>query len=323
MNITSSTSFPHDGAGRSWGIAKSIVFLFCFSASVRHSHALRRQQHPCRSLAQHSILSLRGGSNYYNPNSNEHEVWLRQQQTTLQNSNEHEVWLQQQQTTNSIFPTKETIFYRIQQYMTNLHQISPSLFWTAISCMIVFVLWQIPPMEPFLLEMFLCNRSNLIQTAGASLVLSAVSHKSFYHLLVNLVTLVRIGPTVAQNIITRQPLWPFLLGSAMASNALFIGGRRAGSCMGLSGVTMSLIAVQAMAFPKRVFSIVVGVLLVVSFAGSFLRRSRIAHLTHLGGLLFGVLYYELFINSNRQQQWRWMRRQWRWMSRKGKGRRIR
>jgi membrane associated rhomboid family serine protease len=245
--------------------------------------------------------------NYVQPSANEHEVWLQQQQQQQQHQQP------QHQTT---YGNNDSLSTRTQQYMTNLHQTSPSLFWTTISCIAVFVAWQIPSLAPLLHKLFLCNRSTLRSTGGASLILSAISHNSFYHVLVNLFTLLHIGPTVQQALCNnnkkqQQPIWPLLLGSAVAGNSLFVGARPLGSCMGLSGVTMSLIAVNARLYPQRVFGIVVGVfpvrlpaehmlqiLLIGSLVGSFAKGSRIAHLAHLGGLLFGILYHELYLNNN-------------------------
>ncbi len=90
--------------------------------------------------------------------------------------------------------------------------------------------------------------------------------------------------------------------------------------MGLSGVTMSLIAINARLHPQRVFGIVVGVfpvrlpaehmlqiLLIGSLVGSFSQGLRIAHLAHLGGLLFGMLYYKLYLN-NAARKWSFPRK---------------
>ena len=311
---------PSYGVGRSRG-ATFIVFLLCLSASFRRTEALRGRHDPFSTLTRHCFLSLRGGNSYDGKSTIEHNPSYSGYASPT--NNEHTAWLQEQQRQQFHLNTKsfeirrknDTILDRIQQSMASLHQSSPSLFWTTVSCIFVFMLWQSPQMQPFLVKTFVCNSSNLKQTGGASLILSAFSHASFYHLLVNLVTLFHIGPTVAQSILLRhgRSMWTLILGSAMASNAFFIGWRRAGSCMGLSGVTMSLIAIQARAFPKRVFRMVVGVfpvslpadhilqiLLLVSFVGSFTTRSRIAHLTHLGGLLFGLLYYEILIQKGRR-----------------------
>eukprot|EP00980_Cylindrotheca_fusiformis_P016150 scaffold4805_cov136-Cylindrotheca_fusiformis.AAC.5 len=175
-----------------------------------------------------------------------------------------------------------------------------------------FVLWQIPSMQPALSKLCVCNRSSVVEAAGIPLILAALSHKSLYHLVANMVTLVRIAPGVGSDI--KQPLWPLFLGSALFSHALWVALERSGSCLGLSGVTMSVIAVQARLHPRRGYHIyldggvplslpagrVLPLLLAGSLVLSFVRNSKIAHLAHLGGLLFGVLYYELHVNKKRR-----------------------
>jgi membrane associated rhomboid family serine protease len=230
--------------------------------------------------------------------SSEHEEWLRQQQ-------------QQEFTVSTMSGNKNegSILDWAKHYLQDLRRLSPTLFWTTISCVSVFILWGMPLDAPFLAKLLVCSRDNVVATKGLSLLLPAVSHISFRHLLVNLVTLLRIGPSVRQEVLsTTTAIWPLLLGSAVASNALFLVKPGGGACLGLSGVTMSLIAVLASSFPNRMFGIVVGVipvrlparhilqvLLLVSALGSFAKRSQIAHLTHLGGLLYGIMYHEIMI----------------------------
>jgi membrane associated rhomboid family serine protease len=237
--------------------------------------------------------------------------------------NEHEAWLREQRQQSELMTgapdafrrsiKNESIFTRATRYMNTLQKTSPSIFWTASSCVGIFILWQIPTFRPLLLRLCVCNRSSVVQAAGLPLILAALSHASLYHLLGNMVTLLAIAPGVARDI--ARPVWPLLLGSAMFSNALWVTLRRSGSCLGLSGVTMSVIAVQARAVPERVYRIflagvfpislpanqILQILLLVSLVGSFVNNSRIAHLTHLGGLLFGVLYYELHVNKARRR----------------------
>lgn len=83
--------------------------------------------------------------------------------------------------------------------------------------------------------------------------------------------------------------------------------------MGLSGVTLAFLALQARLTPEREFALaLMGILpvrmpaqvaliclLVWSLIGSFARKSRVAHVAHLGGLLFGMGYYELWMRRNK------------------------
>jgi membrane associated rhomboid family serine protease len=103
------------------------------------------------------------------------------------------------------------------------------------------------------------------------------------------------------------PLWPLLLGSSLFTNSLFVAVRQTKTCLGLSGVVMALMAYyyggtvdarQPIQFwiggilpvsipPRQLICILCG----VSLVGSFSTKSTIAHLVHLGGLMFGLLYY--------------------------------
>jgi membrane associated rhomboid family serine protease len=297
----------------------SLWFVQCLRVPRRRTAASEHNFSSSRVLQE-----LRGGNLNYNRNqhielnpqyeskspspsppvhTNEHQEWLRLQlQQQLQIQQPQNTHAFQRQVAN------ESIFSRMRQYMINLKKASPSVFWTALSCIGIFILWQIPLAIPLLLKSCVCSRSNIIQAAGLPLFLAAISHASLYHLLANLFTLCSIAPGVYS--VTKSPLWPLLLGSAVFSNAVFVGLRRSGSCLGLSGVTMSVIAVQARGVPNRVYSFLLGgilpislpanqilqALLAVSLVGSFMRNSRIAHLVHLAGLIFGVLYYELYVN---------------------------
>jgi membrane associated rhomboid family serine protease len=278
------------------------------------------------------------------PRLNEHEAWLQEQQ---QHQN-----LQQQQSSSFTFGlgNKDTsLIERIQNYFVSLHQISPSLCWTTLVCMGVFGMWQTPrftrrPPNSILSSYFVNSHQNIKKTLGLSLVLPAFSHISPYHLLVNLLSLSHLGPSV-RGLLQQQSqqrlhafrrqsqwksdMWPLLLSSSAFSNAvfLFLQGRGASS-LGLSGVTMSLLAIQARAFPNHQYGIVLGVipvsfqakyllqiLLVASLVGSLFsasssfrwgRRGRggsqIAHGAHFGGLVYGILYYELVILGLTPQQ---------------------
>lgn len=272
------------------------------------------------------LRKLRGGYRYYNQNQpieinpdyihykppppggamDEHEEWLRQQnEFPSQTMTGFQNFQLPQQKQNSVLED-------LKQYIASVHRASPCVVWTAFSCIVIFILWQIPSIRPSMIQNFVCSRFSIRNTMGVSLILSALSHQSLYHLLLNLVTLLGIGPGVAQNV--TKPIWPLFLGSAISSNILFTGLRRHGSSIGLSGVTMSIIAVQAQAAPTRLYQFLLAgivpiklqaknmlyVLLGVSFLGSFVHDSKIAHLVHLGGLLFGMLYYELLLVKSRK-----------------------
>ena len=263
-----------------------------------------------------SALSIRGGKlnpNRVPPGPNPHQVWLETQQTYDDQSFVTYENVGRPQSPSASPSARD----RFVNYVSQLHQTSPSLSISALACIVVFVLWQIPPLEPLLRNLFTCSRQNLRRGRLPSVLLSAISHASLKHLAVNLLTLLTAGPAVQQSLSTsRWPLWPLLVGAAMAGSTMFLAfGGQHGSCLGLSGVTLSLVAMQARIFPNRQLGLVIGVipvrlqaeyilwgLLAWSVFGSFLsRQDGVAHLTHLGGLLFGMAYCELWRNRRTWQ----------------------
>ena len=224
---------------------------------------------------------------------------------------QHNLWVENESYGAPLQNTKDTsIWQTISDYTKRLHQTSPTLSFVSMVCIAIFVLWQIPPCQRILSNHFVCSWSNLPRRPH-SLLLSAVSHSSVMHLLMNLMAFTSFGPPLRQTLkATNWPLWPLVVGAAMSGSMVFlIKGR--GACLGLSGVTLAFLALQAKLFPDRQLGTVLGVflvkvpahlalklLLIVSALGSLDRSSSVAHLAHLGGLLYGMAYYELWLRRN-------------------------
>jgi membrane associated rhomboid family serine protease len=339
IKTTTSTMILDCHAGSMHQRCLSFFFAMALLCSFRVPSAFGSLAPPPRTITITTIttttirsaLSLRGGksSNDNNPiELNPH--WVPPGRG---GSNPHQVWLETQQTYNDqSFVTYENVGLeppsqsspassardRFVNHVTQFHQTSPSLSVCAWSCLAISILWQIPACEPFLRNWFICSRQNVgTFHRFPSVLLSTISHASLKHLAVNIFALVTAGPVVQRSLsTTRWPLWPMLVGAGMAGSTMFLtfGGRH-GSCLGLSGVTLALVAMQARIFPTRQLGLVIGVipvklpaeyllwgLLTWSLLGSFVSRpdDGIAHLTHLGGLLFGMAYYELWRN---RRQW--------------------
>jgi membrane associated rhomboid family serine protease len=223
------------------------------------------------------------------------------------------------------------------QYARNLYNTNPALAKLAVSCFVVFSFWQIPTMTLFLNKYFVCSRRNLMQGRWLSLLLSAISHSDLWHLIFNLAALLSLGPEV-QLVLGRQlqmqlfgrhyissklAIWLLVVGAALSGSVayLLLGEIRSvgGGCLGLSAVTMSLLSFYAKSCPERILHIrlagivplrlpayqllqcvylwsIVGCLVTIC---SPQRSDGIAHSAHLGGLTFGMVYYELIINRVR------------------------
>lgn len=140
--------------------------------------------------------------------------------------------------------------------------------------------------------------------------LSAISHSSLVHMLLNLYGLFTFGPSVRQTIAPAGlPIWPFVVGACIISSAFFLALSPYGGCLGLSGVTLAMLAFYARANPSNVLGFMVGFIpirmpaeyaltgiFVMSLLGVLTKGSKdgVAHATHIGGIVFGVSYFELF-----------------------------
>jgi rhomboid-like protein len=116
------------------------------------------------------------------------------------------------------------------------------------------------------------------------------------------------------NILAAQSveLWPFVVSAALFSSMTFLAldRRGMGSCIGLSGVTLALLAFDSLVYPSKELRMIVSfipvqlpayylflglfgfsVLGVLGLVGG---RTNVAHSTHLGGLVFGYSFHEAF-----------------------------
>lgn len=212
----------------------------------------------------------------------------------------------QQQRYHVEIPKQTSVLDQVKQYIFQLHDLSPTLSIGSASCIFIWILWQRPQCLHFLQRNFVCSRYNLRKGRHYTTLTSAVSHASFTHLLVNLFAYLSFGPTLVQ---TLSSLWPLVVGAALFSSQLYlVFSKNGGGCMGLSGVTLAFLAVFARMYPQRELGVMfMGIipvrmqaqvallaLLVWSVVGSMLRIGNVAHAAHLGGLLFGMGYYELW-----------------------------
>jgi membrane associated rhomboid family serine protease len=122
-------------------------------------------------------------------------------------------------------------------------------------------------------------------------------------------------------------MWLLVLGAALSGSIAYLlwndlcgTGGSAGGCLGLSSVTMSMLSIYASAYPDRILQFRVGgsipvrlpahQILLLAFVGSIVgclfpvifkskRNDGISHSGHLGGLIFGVVYYDIAIMNRR------------------------
>lgn len=204
----------------------------------------------------------------------------------------------------------------IREYFASLHEFSPTLSYGTYASLILFVLWQFSTSaqaSKVLQNHFVCSRRNIRQRRYHTLLTSAFSHASFHHLAVNLYAFLTFGPSVARVLASQSmELWPFVLSAALFGSLTFltVDRRGMGSCIGLSGVTLALLAFDSLIYPSKELRMIVSFIpihlpayyLYLGLLGfSFLGvlglvggRSNVSHSTHLGGLIFGHGFYEAF-----------------------------
>ncbi|GAX25124.1 rhomboid-like protein [Fistulifera solaris] len=213
----------------------------------------------------------------------------------------------------------------VTHYVRQLYAQSPSICLTFMLSIAVFVAWQIPSAQPFLQRHFFCSIFNIEQRRYHTLLLASVSHKGFYHLLVNCMSLLSVGPSVRQAL-APNPVWPLLLGASLSGSGMFLimnhvtqsfsGG------LGLSDVTCALIAFWARLYPERTLQFRLGPIPVTMMAKKAVYAlvawslaatlypvislgDSVGHSAHLGGLLFGYFYYDWFSQQcKRRHKWK-------------------
>ena len=199
----------------------------------------------------------------------------------------------------------------IVQFLDQLQKESLPIYVSLLSSLSIFVAWQLPPLQKLLGQHFVCSRRNLSAGRVGALFLSCISHAGIMHLLVNMVALLSFGPQVNAVLQSRSqwPLWQFMLGASLTGSLFYLLlDRHQGGCMGLSGVTLALVAISSRFNPKQTLRFFLGpipvrmtaeqallVLTAWSIVGILVpSRSGVAHSAHLGGLVFGCAYYELW-----------------------------
>ena len=207
----------------------------------------------------------------------------------------------------------EPLIQVIHNYLTELNKFSPSLFNGLAASLILFFMWQLPTyyVTKILQNHFVCSHYNVWRKKRLYvLITSAFSHASFYHLAVNMYAYIMFGRSV-KPVLKRNgvELWVFVLFAAIFGNLVFLAfdTKQQGSCIGLSGVTLAMLAFDSLVYPTKELRMIVSFipitlpayylyigLLGLSVAGilGIVGRGNVAHSTHLGGLVFGSFVFE-------------------------------
>jgi membrane associated rhomboid family serine protease len=201
----------------------------------------------------------------------------------------------------------------VQEFFMRLYQSSPALFYGTTSSIFMFLLWQIPSnaVSATLRRHFICSQYNLVHKRYHTLLTSSISHTTLSHIFMNIYGFLTFGKSV-EPILKRNhiSLQTFCVLAAIFANIFFVKLHPDGSCIGLSGVSLALLAFDAKMYPGKEIGFLVRFipirlpaqyalagLLLWSSLGILATKSGkgdgVAHATHFGGLVYGVAIYEL------------------------------
>ena len=143
-----------------------------------------------------------------------------------------------------------------------------------------------------------------------------LSHVDFWHLLSNMLGLYIFGRIVERSVGSREFLLYYLLTGTLAGFASYFFYLYSGSLftvvLGASGALYAIMLLFSVLFPNAVVyvfgiipmraPILVIIYFFIDFFGQF-RADGTAHLVHLSGLLFGLLYIVIRMKINPLKQW--------------------
>ena len=142
------------------------------------------------------------------------------------------------------------------------------------------------------------------------------SHASFWHLFSNMFALFVFAPVIEHEIGSREFMLFYLLTGTLSGLAAYLTYRFTGNysvvILGASGAVYALLYMFALLFPSAhllLFGIIpisapvlVVIYFVIDFVGQFMSDGT-AHLVHLYGLLFAVLYGLIRMRMNPLKRW--------------------
>ncbi len=187
---------------------------------------------------------------------------------------------------------------------------TPALMGLTVVNLVVFGLWQVAltlggPL-PDLMATFFTTSDTLVMSGFVwTLLGSAFSHLSPPHLFLNMLALWVFGRDVERVVGTRGMLHLYVAGGILASLGHVAYNLATGvtvPALGASGSVMAIAVVSALLFPNRLLLVMfilpmrqitaVGLFILLDLFGMISPGAdTVAHAAHLGGALYGWLYY--------------------------------
>jgi len=142
------------------------------------------------------------------------------------------------------------------------------------------------------------------------------SHASFWHLFSNMFALFMFGPVIEREIGSREFLLFYLLTGTLSGIAAYLTYRASGNyavvILGASGAVYALLYLFAVLFPRQrlmLFAVIpisapvlVSAYFLIEFFAQF-SSDGTAHLVHLYGLLFALIYAGVRMRLNPLRRW--------------------
>lgn len=324
------------------------LLLISWSAKAINTRHNAKQIRSNSIVGELPLTIQRGGNyernpNYHDPNPNQFMSPTLGEMEDNQIYRPQQQQYQQQYQQQNRYSKPKPFAQFIQEYFIALQKASPTLYYGTLSSLIIFITWQIPvlPLSKLLRNHFINSQYNLRKRRYHTLFTSALSHTTLTHLALNIYGFNTFGKSILPVLSTNgMPFSLYCILAGIFSNLFFAIVHPAGSCIGLSGVTLSLLAMDAKLNPGKEIGFffrfipiklpahyALIALLVSSIFGTMNTMGGggdgIAHATHLGGLLYGMLMHELMRNglwnSIFRKNWLILTRWWLQNSKRGPG----
>lgn len=217
---------------------------------------------------------------------------------------------------HQLFAEEEGFTYTLKTGMTCVMK-SMTVKYIFILNLVVFIMWK--AFNPyFMMAHFAVSWNALEATRYWTVLTSVFSHYLLWHFLLNMMVLMSFGGLLDRLLGRRRFLIFYLLAGSFASLCHALVGNYVlsspnQSAVGASGALAGVILLFALMFPKeRIY--IFGILPIPALVGALafvgldvyglLAQSQggglpIGHGAHLGGALFGMLYYFLFKPARR------------------------
>jgi len=175
--------------------------------------------------------------------------------------------------------------------------------------LLVFGLWRVHRIQPFMLRYFCSNP--VAKAVCWPMMLSTFSHYSAFHIFANMYVLHSFANVAVSSLGKEQFLYLYLCGGVLSSLSSYVfktALATPGLSLGASGAIMAILAFVCVQYPDTQLGIIflpmltfsagaaIKVLVGIDLAGCILGWKFFDHAAHLGGALTGIFWYFVGVN---------------------------